>query len=701
MGIARAPALQWLTSTENCLEDTAVPLLVVSPGRDLVEAINGLLRRGGMAAHCTWVPGLHELAASLEEKRPQLLLFVDRGEESVGAVAHLRDQVSPGLPLLVIREQLDEARLGKDLEDGAQDSISFAMPARFQSVIERELHVRRIESALDATLRTARDSRRQLETVLSRSNDAIGQVQEGILVDANATWLELFGYTSAEEIAGQPVMDLVDEESQATLRGALIACQGGRWSDHGITVDAIRRGGTRFPLELNLALGELDGEACVRLIVPAPRREERPLAEDLAAAMRCNARTGLLYRPKMLEAVNERLHAPLQGGRRFLLCIRPDHFAGIEHDLGVGGSEAFIEAYARLVKSQLLPHDLLGHFSGVGLMALLERGTERDAEAWAERLLDRFRREEFQFSGKSVKATVTVGLAFVPTTSPKAELIAQDALDALRRGRQNGGNQLFAFNRVDSDTRVQSYDAVWIKMIKSALMEDRFRLVLQSIAGLNGQDAHMADVLVRMIDPSGNEVLPSEFLPPAERADMLKNIDRWVIGAALTLAGQRKDGKLFIRLSTASVIDPTLLSWLDAQIRSAQVNPDLLCIQIAEDVMLGHLQEIRRLSESLRSRGLHLAIVNYGVSESSASLLDNVHADYVKIDGSLLQGLKSDHRTQERIGSLVVAAHERQIPAIAERIEDANTMAVLWQLGVDYVQGFFLQQPEEVVLGGA
>jgi PAS domain S-box-containing protein len=688
-----------MTSTENCLEDTAVPMLVLSPGREIVEAINGLLRRGGMAAHCTWVPGLHELAASLVEKRPHLLLFIDKGEDSVSAVAHLRDQVSPGLPLLVVRDELDETQLARDLEDGAKDSVSFAVPTRFQSVIERELQTRRIESALDTTLRNARDSRRQLETVLSRSNDAIGQVQEGILVDANATWLELFGYDDVDDIAGQPIMDLVDEESQPTIRGALIACLGGRWSDHGITVRAIGRDGTRFPLELNLALGERDGESCIRLIVPAPKREERHLEDDLVDAVRCNPRTGLLYRPPMLEAVNERLHAPLQGGRRFLLCIRPDHFAGIEHDLGVGGSEEFIEAFARLVKSQLLPHDLLGHFSGVGLMALLERGAERDAEAWAERLLDRFRREEFKFGAKSIKATVTVGLAFVPTASATAELIAQDALDALRRGRQNGGNQLFAYNRLDGDTRVQSYDAVWIKMIKTALMENRFRLVLQSIAGLNGQDAHMSDVLIRMIDPSGSEILPSEFLPPAERADMLKNIDRWVIGASLQLAAQRKEGKLFIRLSSASVVDPTLLSWLDAQIRTAQVNPDQLCIQIAEDVMLGHLQEVRRLSDALRTRGLSLAIVNFGVSESAASMLDSIKADYVKIDGSLLQGLNSNHIAQQRIGGIVAAAHDRKIPAIAERIEDANTMAVLWQLGVDYVQGFFLQQPEEVVLG--
>lgn len=698
MGIPRAGGLQWLALSESSLEDTAVPLLIVSPGRDLVEAINGLLRRKGIAAHCTWVPGLHELRGALEKSRAQLLLLVQREEASVGDAVQLRDAYAPGLPLVVVRQELNEEQLAADLSHGARDSVSFSRPERLQSVIERELRARRLEEALEATLRTAQDSRKQLETVLSRSNDAIAQVQEGILIDANATWLELFGYAEAEAIAGQPVMDLFDEGSQPTLRGALIACQGGRWSEHGITVDAIRADGSRFALELNLALGEYDGEPCARLIVPAPRRDEKHLVEDLAEAVQRNPRTGLPYRLPLLESIAHRLETPVAGGRRFLLCIRTDHFSSIEHDLGAIGSEDFVQGLAQMVKAQVSPNDLLGHYSGTGLMALLERGTERDAEAWAERLIDRVAQEPFEFAGKSVKATITIGLAFVPNTSPKLNLIFEDALDAMRRGRQAGGNQLFAFSRIDSDTRVQRYDAVWIKLIKSALMEDRFRLLQQPIASLQGEDAQMADILVRMLDPTGTEVLPSEFMPPAERNDLLKNIDRWVIAAALHQAAERNRGCLFVRLSSASAIDPTLVTWLDAQIKASKVDPRTVCIQIAEDVALRYLQEIRRLATALHERQLRIAIEHFGVKEGAVTLLDKVRAQFVKIDGSLLQGLKESPAAQERVGRLVAAAHERQVSTIAERVEDANTMAVLWQLGVHYVQGFFLQQPEEVIL---
>jgi EAL domain-containing protein (putative c-di-GMP-specific phosphodiesterase class I) len=189
-------------------------------------------------------------------------------------------------------------------------------------------------------------------------------------------------------------------------------------------------------------------------------------------------------------------------------------------------------------------------------------------------------------------------------------------------------------------------------------------------------------------------------MPPAERNDLLKNIDRWVIAAALRLAAERKGGCLFVRLSADSATDPTLVTWLDAQVKAAQVDPRSICIQISEDVALRYLQEIRRLSSALHERQLRIAIEHFGVTEGSVSLLDKIAADFVKIDGSLLQGLKESPASQDRIGRLVGVAHGHQVSTIAERVEDANTMAVLWQLGVHYVQGFFLQQPEDVVLVG-
>ncbi len=125
------------------------------------------------------------------------------------------------MPLIAVREQVDERMIADDMAQGARDTVSLQQPGRLQAVIARELRAFRLERTLNSTLRAAQDYRSQLEAVLQRSNDAIAQIQEGILVDANAAWLELFGFVESTGLVGQPVMDLFEEATHAPLKAAL------------------------------------------------------------------------------------------------------------------------------------------------------------------------------------------------------------------------------------------------------------------------------------------------------------------------------------------------------------------------------------------------------------------------------------------------------------------------------------------------
>jgi EAL domain-containing protein (putative c-di-GMP-specific phosphodiesterase class I) len=201
-----------------------------------------------------------------------------------------------------------------------------------------------------------------------------------------------------------------------------------------------------------------------------------------------------------------------------------------------------------------------------------------------------------------------------------------------------------------------------------------------------------------MLDSQGKEVLPSEFLPAAARNDLLKNIDRWVIGASLSFAAKRKPDMLFVRLSRDSALDATLLPWLELQLKATHAEAQRLCLQITEEVAGMQLQQTQQIVKGLRERGLKVAIEHFGTGRDSQALLGNLPVDYVKIDGSLMQGLAGSPELQQRVRVIVDAARARNVQTVAERIEDANTMAVVWQLGVQHIQGYFVHAPEEVVL---
>src|SRR5580704_16403650 len=283
-------------------EPSAVPLIVLSSARDPVEAINSVLRRAGQPVHCTWIPAVRDLGDALTQLNPQLLLQVAGTPAELAPAVGVRDQFAPGVPLLLLAPGVDEALIAAAIERGARDVVTLASPERLKAVVLRELAVFRTERALDATQKTAHDARSQLDVVLQRSNDAIIQVQEGIVTDANPAWHELYGVEDG--IVGQPVMDLFEESTHAALRGALAACQQGRWSDHELRANALLNDGTVLPLQITLALGQHEGEASVRLVVPSRPREEHYLPAPVAAP-RPEPSAGLMRRAELLDSLAE------------------------------------------------------------------------------------------------------------------------------------------------------------------------------------------------------------------------------------------------------------------------------------------------------------------------------------------------------------------------------------------------------------
>ncbi len=590
-------------------EQTAVPLIVLSATRDPVEVINGVLRNAGHAAHCTWIPALRDLGDALSQLNPELILhFEPSGEDLVAAIA-VRDQLAPSVPLVVVDDSVTETRIAEAMAKGARDMVSSGSAERLQAVMSRELRSHRMERALESTLRTARDARRQLASVLQHSNDAIAQVQEGILVDANASWLELFGY-ELTAIAGEPIMDHFEQTTHAALKGALAACLQGRWSNHPLSTEIRFADGTHRQLDLVLALGEHEAEPCVQLIITSRKNDANKLEEDLADAMRRDPTTGLLYRTPLLEAVNEQVAAPVRGGVRYFAVVKPDKFATVERDVGLSASEDVLSAFTTQVREGLHTNEIIGRLGGTSVLVLLERGNDHDIEAWGAQLVARVARQVVPVGEKTLSITCSVGLSVAPSTGAQTDTDAAiaDALDACSKVQARGGNQVGLSDKADNDTRVKAYDQVWVKHIKAALMENRFRLVQQPIASLKGGDHAMFDVLLRMLDTNGKEVLPGEFMPAAERNDLLKNIDRWVVGASLSFAAQRKPTCLFVRLSQDTLKDASFLGWIDNQVRATRSDPSRLCFQAQEDVVATHLERVQRLSAELRGRGFRFAV---------------------------------------------------------------------------------------------
>jgi multidomain signaling protein FimX len=682
-------------------EQGAVPMIVMTRSQDHVEAINSTLRKAGHPVHCTWLPDARDLGDALTQINPEMLIaFIEELGVDLASLIKVKQQSAPGMPVLIVREHVDEAAIADAMRLGAQDVVTLANRSRLQSVATRELRAYRLERALSTTLSSAREYREQLQHFLEGSADAITHVQEGIIVDANRAWLELFGYSGDDALTGQPLMDLFEQETHPALKGALVACLQGKWTGHGLKVQALLSDGSTLALELLLTKADYENEPAIRIAISAMHKKDHDLEVQLADAVKNDASTRFLQQRYLVEAVRERCTQSMKGGVRQFAHIKPDRFIEIQNSIGVLASEDFMAELADLLRSQLTPTDVCGRFGGNGFLMLLERGTARDVETWAENVVKRVNEHTFAIDDKTLSATVTVGLGLLPAANPDVSAAITDAVSATRRGRELGGNQMYAVDKSDTDTRVQAYDKIWVKHIKTALMENRFRLVQQPIASLLGEDKGMFDVLVRMLDEQGNEVLPAEFIAAAERNDLMKNIDRWVIGASMSFAANRKAACIFVRISKDTVLDKSLLAWLDTQLKSLKIEAKRICIQVTEDLANQYVRQTKELAENLRKLGFRFALEHFGTGRDPLKLLADIDMNFIKIDGSLMQGLSTNQLQQQRVKGLVEAAKRRGMETVAERVEDANTMAVLWQLGIEFIQGYFVNAPEDVTMSG-
>ncbi|HEY9183624.1 MAG TPA: EAL domain-containing protein, partial [Gammaproteobacteria bacterium] len=539
--------------------------------------------------------------------------------------------------------------------------------------------------------------KKQLKAFLAGSVDAIAHVQEGILVDANRAWADLFGYSDPAGFVGAPLMDFFEGGSQAALKGALVACGRGQWTGESIKVVARTRDGQKLPIELQLESTSVDREPAVKLSVPRPPSEAREPEELVEQAVHKDATTGFYHRRRFLEVLTDRLDASTRGGVRVLAYIRPDKFREIEEQIGPLASEDVLVQIAEQLRELAQPNDVYGRFGGQIFTMYLERGALRDVQAWAQNALTRIAQRIFASAHNTLSVTCTIGLAEVgPTTSQLDALIAE-ARRSNQQGRDQGGNRVVLQQTSDESTRVQRFDEIWVQQIKSALMENRFKLAHLPIASLSGEQRVMYDTVLRMIDAQGDEVSGSEFMPAAARNRLLRAIDRWVIGASLTFCAKTPLDCAFIKLSAESLIDRTLIDWLKKAVESSGVTPHHLCFQVTEENATQYLTQTQALANELRKQGHRFAIESFGSGRDSGRILAQTSMDFLKIDGSLMQGIATDQALQERVRVYVNAATGRGVPTIAERVEDANTMAVLFQLGVAFVQGHYVHEPEVVL----
>jgi EAL domain-containing protein (putative c-di-GMP-specific phosphodiesterase class I) len=674
-------------------------LLLISPTEDPARSIETALRNAGHPLRLRWVAQADAFEDQLRNNPPDLVI-IDRGDGPSAAREQLFEtcrRLLPERPLLLLDPPLSLDTLLAARAAGADDCVGCDSPAQLrhlEQVVLRELADQDCRRQLRQARSRLADFEARHEKLTDSTGDAVACIQEGIVVRANAALAERLGVDDPAALTGQPLIDLVAASQQADIKARLRAVLKGAASSEPLQLQLAGRHGV-VTVEAQMILGQQDGEQVIELLIRAagaPPGRAAPATLPPPAAHRGGARAA--FREALGEAV-------AAGRTRAALLICFDDFAGLETRLGVVDAETLAGLASAAIAARLAPEDRVFGFSVDERALLVERPDLAAIETLAETLRRELREEIFNLGDCEAQLSLSIAL-LQPGPGEAAERVIRQLVDEARGASAKDGNRVVIVGSATRTAQAEREEARIAALTRRALAEDRLRLAWQSIASLEGETRHHYDLLVRMSDDTGREWTASEFLPAAQKFNLMRSIDRWVIGSALELISRRSRPQdaatLFVKISEDSIRDAdAFLGWLRELLGGRRLTRDEIVFEAQERVLQNHIRKARQLARELVELGAGFAIEHFGIGPSSAQMLDHLPVHFLKFHASFTQSF-GERATIARLSELVEAAKQHRIKTIVSHVEDANVMARLWQMGVNYISGYHVQEPEVVLL---
>ncbi|MEZ5626181.1 MAG: EAL domain-containing protein [Rhodocyclaceae bacterium] len=380
-----------------------------------------------------------------------------------------------------------------------------------------------------------------------------------------------------------------------------------------------------------------------------------------------------------------------------LICVDLDRFKLINDTCGHAAGDQVLRAVATIIRKHIRRMDVPARIGGDEFFVALPQCPEAVAMRIAESIRADVERYAYHDErGEAYHVSCSIGVcAYLDQDSIQRARAEADA--AMYSAKRSGKNRVVAFER-SPHAMARSSDVHWAHRIERAIDDDRIELWRQPIFDLQNGRARGYEVLVRMRDDNGVLVSPAEFIPPAERFDLIAALDRHIISRIARNFGAVLDGGRYvsINLSGRSASDPGLAEWITDCFERADVHPHQICIELTETAAAVDRTDVLNLMHALRCAGFCIALDDLGSGVASFATLRDLPVDIVKLDGGYVRGVAQDARAQKIVQAVVQVARSHGIETVAEWIEDEATLSWVSQAGITRGQGFYLGVPEPV-----
>jgi diguanylate cyclase (GGDEF)-like protein/PAS domain S-box-containing protein len=428
--------------------------------------------------------------------------------------------------------------------------------------------------------------------------------------------------------------------------------------------------------------------------------KERRLHRALHYQASHDALTGLINRREFENRLTAAVESARQGVgcRHVLLYLDLDQFKLVNDTCGHTAGDLLLKQITGVLQSRVRHGDTLARLGGDEFGILLLNCSLDRAMRVAENLRQAIRDYRFISRDGVLAVGVSVGIVEITNETPSVASVMSAADVACYAAKDQGRNRVQLYKPDDVPERHREMH--WVSKLTRACDEGGFELFYQPIVpiGATVHEREHFELLLRLRDEGGALVTPAEFIPAAERYNIMPSIDRWVVRQALDRLVHRsgsgiKPYTVAVNLSGTSLNDERFLEYLIAELSAHELAAGAMCFEITETAAIANLGNVVHFMRELKTRGCHFALDDFGSGLSSFMYLKTLPVDYLKIDGQFIENVTRDPVDRSMVEAISQVGRAMGIQTIAERVESPQVMAELGRLGIGFAQGFHIAEP--------
>jgi len=689
-----------LTKTHSMDDITHINLLIVDDSSTDAETYADLLRKQAINVNSMQVTSDQALPDANDMHQYDIVLFnKDHSHKSLHQIVDLANTPTPATPLIVLVRQYQRNEALELMQQGATDVVAINEIEHLVDCIIITQEQRGIEQVSSRAKTQETECLHRWETLLQSVDAPVAYISHGIITRCNNAFNYHVGIDNTE---GSSLLDHLDKETIDKIK-PIIRNYSEKTLNRPIFID-MGFSANKKPLKhLNnspvestkaqLISCELDGERALQIVLHSQRKSHQTSETTTPRVAHTNIEH---FHNELQGAINLAQETSLAG---YVGLIEIDDFQDVKDALGITVSDLMLDQVSDFISQSLSNSINLSRLGNGAFVVLINSAGDQNAVTLMEKLRLSLAQHQIKTDSQGLRLTCSIGLVEISDKTHSVDELIAHADTACRAARRLGGNHTHLFDPYKDYDLVQDTDHEWKTVIEDALSKNRFRLLLQPIVSLKKQQLHnQYEIFIRMLDEHDNEILPSQFLHAAQQAGIEHLIDKWVILNSLQMLNENLHHEdtiqLYIKLSSGSVLDNTFPVWLQSILETIDKGKHKLVFEFNADACKQHLSRLRVLLPELKQMDQEICIEHFGKDKSHYRLLDELHFDYLKIDGSLVTHIAHDRRNQLAIKKIVESCNKLNIKVIAVSVQDATGVSYLWQTGVTQIQGYYIQPPQ-------